>query len=355
MIMTLAAGETKTPRRSQRSRIYRIAIQGTLLLLLQCYSIVHGFNTGCMIMIQESRRRPNVVETTHGGAILSSSSNTRILYRRRRRDGVQMRSGKENSDHEEAEKKAPLLFQNDEAVSKAPSFGESVSIRSRPGKASSAPAAAETLFQNQGNADNVVVPGSNSNTAAAAVVDTRSEARIAADNLLRRNKFVALAAISLAVLSWGWQVLHPIPPIQLLADMEKRSVDISVVGRNGKPTVVDFWAPWCENCKLSAATMHALETEYADRVNFIVVNGDDMVRNGQLVEAFRVDAIPHVAMVEADGTVDTALIGPIPKRILRANLDVLIENSSKEVPDALPYQMLDVFENRPPQERRVSF
>jgi thiol-disulfide isomerase/thioredoxin len=355
--MTPAAGATKTPRRSQRrSRRYRIAVQGSLLLLLQCYSIVHGFNTGCMVTMQEStRRRPNVVETTHGGAILSSSSNTRILYRRRRRDGVvQLRSGKENSDHDEAEKKAPLLFQDD--VSKPPSFGESVSIRSRPGKASTAPAAAMLLQKNEEKgADNMVVPGSNSNTAAAAAVDTRSEARIAADNLLRRNKFVALAAISLAVLSWGWQVLHPIPPIQLLADMEKRSVNISVVGRNGKPTVVDFWAPWCENCKLSAATMHALETEYADRVNFIVVNGDDMVRNGQLVEAFRVDAIPHVAMVEADGTVDTALIGPIPKRILRANLDVLIENSSKEVPDALPYQMLDVFENRPPQERRVSF
>jgi thiol-disulfide isomerase/thioredoxin len=308
-------------------------------------------------MIQESRRRPNFVETTHGGATRSLFSlPRRLLVKRRRRDGVvQMRSGKENSDHEEAEEKnGPLLFQNDE-VSKPPSFGESVSIRSRPGKASTAPAAEMLLQKNEEKADNVVVPGSNSNTAAAAVVDTRSEARIAADNLLRRNKIVALAAIILAVLSWGWQVLHPIPPIQLLADMEKRSVDISVVGRNGKPTVVDFWAPWCENCKLSAATMHALETEYADRVNFIVVNGDDMVRNGQLVEAFRVDAIPHVAMVEADGTVDTALIGPIPKRIFRANLDVLIENSSKEVPDALPYQMLDVFENRPPQERRVSF
>jgi thiol-disulfide isomerase/thioredoxin len=363
--MTPAAGGTKPPRQSQRrSRRYRIVVQSTLLLLLllQCYSIVQAFNTGHM-MTQEQSRRPTFVETTHGGPIRSSSSYTRRLVGRRRRDKVSMlMSGKENSsDHEEAEKKAaPLLFQDDE-VSKPPSFGESVSIRSRPGKkaASTGTPPAGTLFQTQEKADNVVVPGSTSNnshgSSAAAAVETRSESRIAADNLLRRNKFVALAAIGLAILSWGWQVLHPIPPIQLLADMEKRSADISVVGRNGKPTVVDFWAPWCENCKLSAATMHALETEYADRINFIVVNGDDMVRNGQLVEAFRVDAIPHVALVEADGTVDTALIGPIPKRILRANLDVLIENSNKDVPDALPYQMLDVFENRPPQDRRVIF
>lgn len=104
-----------------------------------------------------------------------------------------------------------------------------------------------------------------------------------------------------------------------------------------------------------------------------------------MIEAFGVDAIPHLALVEADGTVDTALIGPVPKQWLERDLDVLIANAKKmdtakqlqvrelqlggaddgttmtavststtEPRQALPYQMLDVFANRPDQ-RRVQF
>jgi len=88
-----------------------------------------------------------------------------------------------------------------------------------------------------------------------------------------------------------------------------------------------------------------------------------------LIEAFGVDAIPHLALVEADGTVDTALIGLVPKQWLIEDFDVLTENakilsstttsassSSSETSTPpprrpLPFQMLDVFANRPDQRR----
>jgi hypothetical protein len=44
-------------------------------------------------------------------------------------------------------------------------------------------------------------------------------------------------------------------------------------------------------------------------------------------EALHVDAIPHVALIDADGTVEATLIGPIPQAILRANLNVLLTNA----------------------------
>merc|ERR1712238_243900 len=94
-------------------------------------------------------------------------------------------------------------------------------------------------------------------------------------------------------------------------------------------TVVDFWAPWCVNCKTSAPTLAALEAEYKSQVNFILVNGD-LDENWGLIEKFGVDAIPHLALVDSDGTVETALIGPIPKSILRADLDVLLSNAQKK-------------------------
>jgi thioredoxin-like negative regulator of GroEL len=77
---------------------------------------------------------------------------------------------------------------------------------------------------------------------------------------------------------------------------------------------------WCENCKLTASTLHAVEEEYKESVNFVMVDGDKRA-SGDLIEAFGVDAIPHLALVSAEGDVMTALIGPIPKTVLEADLD----------------------------------
>ena len=69
-----------------------------------------------------------------------------------------------------------------------------------------------------------------------------------------------------------------------------------------------------------APTLVQVEEEYKDKVNFVMVNGD--ARDAwPLIEAFGVDAIPHMALVSSEGDVETALIGPIPKRILEADLD----------------------------------
>jgi thiol-disulfide isomerase/thioredoxin len=167
----------------------------------------------------------------------------------------------------------------------------------------------------------------------------------------------------------------------------------------------------CENCKSMAPTLYQVEESYRDQVNFVMVNGDDP-NNWPLIEKLGVDAIPHLALIEADGTVDTALIGPVPKEWLTRDLDVLIENAKSsvagdwsdgcittaagggetvitsaaaadaapqdasasstvlssttqlcaaattttdtDVKKPLPYQMLDVFANRPIQERRIA-
>lgn len=69
-----------------------------------------------------------------------------------------------------------------------------------------------------------------------------------------------------------------------------------------------------------APTLYQVEEEYKDRVNFVMVDGDKR-ESWPLIEAFGVDAIPHMALVSSEGEVETALIGPIPKRILEADLD----------------------------------
>lgn len=82
-----------------------------------------------------------------------------------------------------------------------------------------------------------------------------------------------------------------------------------------------------------------------------------------MIERFGVDAIPHMAMLDSDGTIETALIGPIPKSILRADLDVLLSNAQVEKKDGavidgeklkLPHMMYDAFRTKP-ELKKVSF
>src|SRR6476469_8505574 len=88
--------------------------------------------------------------------------------------------------------------------------------------------------------------------------------------------------------------------------------------------------------KEMAPTLKKVEDAYADRVNFVMIDGDSS-KNADLVDAFRVDGIPHMALISAKGEVVTALIGAAPKEVVVADLNALLANKD------LPYAGLDVF------------
>ncbi len=177
-----------------------------------------------------------------------------------------------------------------------------------------------------------------------------------------RNVVVAIASFSVAIFNYFWQFTHPVTAVEILATMQSQSAPLTAIGNNGKPTVVDFWAPWCENCKFAAPTLQSIEKEYGDRVNFIMVNGDE-ARNWPLIELFGVDAIPHLALLSDEGDVETALIGPMSRNVLRADIDALLHkrDDCDAAPaatlichDDLPYQMYDAFGGRR-DGRRINF
>ena len=185
------------------------------------------------------------------------------------------------------------------------------------------------------------------------------------------NLLIALLSFTAAIGNYMYQYTHPVTDVQLLFSMSQNSCPLTEIGHNGKPTVVDFWAPWCENCKRSAPTLAAIEKEYGDSVNFVMVNGDE-AKNWELIERFRVDAIPHLALINKEGLVETALIGPIPRSVLRADLDFLVnenptsanddmkaDEDTKQTEryikrDVLPYVMFDAFSGNEDM-RKVNF
>ena len=63
--------------------------------------------------------------------------------------------------------------------------------------------------------------------------------------------------------------------------------------------------------------------------------------------------IPHLALLGGEGDAETALIGSMSRKVLRADIDVLLnkrEDCKVEVVplchDEVPFKMFDSFENR---------
>ena len=79
----------------------------------------------------------------------------------------------------------------------------------------------------------------------------------------------------------------------------------TAVSDNAKPSLVDFWAPWCGPCKALGPTLEELSTEMGDQVNIYKVNVDD---NTDLAQEHGVQSIPTI-LVYKNGTISQTLVG----------------------------------------------
>jgi len=142
-----------------------------------------------------------------------------------------------------------------------------------------------------------------------------------------RRALVALSFVSVSASLGAQEVGLPIgtaAPAAAVETLTGQPADLSSVVGGGKPTVIEFWATWCSNCRELEPTLVAAQRRYSDRVRFVAVavnvnQSSERVRRyvtehlqgfthffdvrGRAVTNFEVPATSYVVILDKDGKI----------------------------------------------------
>jgi len=89
------------------------------------------------------------------------------------------------------------------------------------------------------------------------------------------------------------------------------------------PCIIDFYADWCQPCKILAPILEELSTEFDGKVNIYKVNTEV---EQELAAAFGIKSIPSMLFCPGEGQPQMA-VGALPKEsLIQAINDVLLKN-----------------------------
>lgn len=67
----------------------------------------------------------------------------------------------------------------------------------------------------------------------------------------------------------------PAPDFSLPTQSAKGSSELSLASADGKVRLIDFWATWCQPCRLSFPKYQQLQQRYGDRIAIFAISEDD--------------------------------------------------------------------------------
>lgn len=86
------------------------------------------------------------------------------------------------------------------------------------------------------------------------------------------------------------------------------------------PVVVDFWATWCQPCKMLAPVLDDLAEKYSGKISFVKIDVD---QNPKTAAKYSIMSIPTL-LVFKNGQPVSHIVGFRPKEELKRNFDAVL-------------------------------
>ena len=95
---------------------------------------------------------------------------------------------------------------------------------------------------------------------------------------------------------------------QSLDQLARNSLRPEVALNNGRPTVLEFYADWCEVCQEMTPSMYNLKRDFQDQINLVLLNVDNNEWQ-DFIDKYDVNGIPQLNLFDADGRMIGKSIG----------------------------------------------
>ena len=112
----------------------------------------------------------------------------------------------------------------------------------------------------------------------------------------------------------------------ILDELAKNSISPETALTNGKPTVFEFYADWCEACKEMAPDMIEVKKQTLNKVNVVLLNVDNS-RWTDLIDKYDVNGIPKLIFFDDKGKLNGFTLGVRKYSELNDVFLALINNS----------------------------
>jgi len=87
------------------------------------------------------------------------------------------------------------------------------------------------------------------------------------------------------------------------------------------PVLVDFWAPWCRPCIMTAPVLEELAKDYADR---LIIAKLDVDQNAKTATKYSIMSIPNLIIFK-NGKPVSQIVGYKPKAELKKDIDAALK------------------------------
>jgi thioredoxin len=94
----------------------------------------------------------------------------------------------------------------------------------------------------------------------------------------------------------------------------------SDVLQSDKPVLVDFWAEWCNPCKLVAPVLEEIANEHGEKLRVVKLNIDE---NPETARAYQIMSIPTMSVFQG-GQIVKNIVGAKPKAALLRDLEAYL-------------------------------